>query len=351
MIVLGIDTSCDDTGIAVVENGLTIRSNLVASQHTRHVRYGGIVPAVASRQHTLVINHMIKDALAEAEVTFADLDAIAVSSDQGLAPALAVGVATAKGLSLALDIPLLGVHHVEGHIYSNLMAFPDQLQYPFLCLTVAGGHTMMLLVEALGEYRLVGTSRDDSAGEAYDKVARRLGLGYPGGPVIDTAASDGDPTAFEFPRPMLKRGQMDFSYSGLKTAVNRLIGEYEANSTAIPVADICASFQRAVMDTLVTKTVWAVQKTGVSQVAVAGGVASNSSLRERLPDELPPGAEAFFPPRDLCIDNGAMIAGLAFHRLVAGERSGVELDSRPNAPLGSHEVKYKHESKYRRRTG
>lgn len=346
MLVLGLDTSCDDTGVALVEDGYEIRSNVVASQHLFHERYGGIVPTVASRQHCRAVNPLIEMALARADVGLSEIDGVAVSSDQGLAPCLAVGVAAAKALALGTGKPLVGVHHVEGHIYSNLMVHRD-LQFPFLCLTVAGGHTMILVAQQLGSYQLIGHSRDDSAGEAYDKIARRLGLGYPGGPIIDKLARKGNPAAFSFPRPMMTDDSLEFSFSGLKTAVNRTIAQLEADGESPVVEDIAASFQEAVVDVLIEKTVRAVAKSGIRSLAVAGGVAANSRLRERL-EELSRTDEVrvFSPPGELCIDNGAMIAGVGYHALLAGQRASLRLDACPNAPLGDLGIRYRHNSKY-----
>jgi N6-L-threonylcarbamoyladenine synthase len=347
MLILGVESSCDDTGIGIVADGVEVRANVLASQHAEHERYGGIVPSLAARQHSRAINVLLEQALEQAEVGFGDLDAVAVSSDQGLAPSLAVGVAAAKTVALALDVPLLGVHHVEGHVYSNVMAHPERLAFPFLCLTVAGGHTMLLHAHALGTYELLGSTRDDSAGEAYDKLARRLGLGYPGGPAIDRLARAGNPDAFHFPRPMLDGDALDFSFSGLKSAVTRQIEELERDGAPLPVEDLAASLQAAVVDVLVAKTLTAVERTGVTDVSVAGGVAANSLLRSRLEALAADGAiEAFFPPLDLCVDNGAMIAGVAYHLLAEGRRSTLALDYRANAPLGTLGVRYRHASKY-----
>ena len=350
MKILGIDSSCDDTAAGVVVDGLSILSNVTASQHSFHVRYGGIVPSVASRKHSELINAIIDRALCEAGIVYGELDAVAVSADQGLAPALAVGVAAAKSLSMALDIPLVGVHHVEGHIYSSVMAFPNRLSYPFLCVTVAGGHTMILKVIDVFTYDLVGSCRDDSAGEAYDKIARRMGLGYPGGPIIDKLAQNGSPTAFPFPRPMLEKGNFDFSFSGLKTAVNRLIHDLEVRGKALPVEDIAASFQEAVIDVVVSKAVAAAEEAGLCQIALAGGVAANGRLRSKLSEAADMrGLSVFIPPLSLCTDNGAMIAGFGYHAYRAGRCSDLALDYRPNAPLGRRQVKYRAMTKYEER--
>jgi N6-L-threonylcarbamoyladenine synthase len=248
---------------------------------------------------------------------------------------------------MALEIPLIGVHHVEGHVYSNVMAAPDMLTYPFLCVTVAGGHTMILKVIDVFTYDLLGSCRDDSAGEAYDKIARRMGLGYPGGPIIDKLARNGSPTAFRFPRPMLQKGQFDFSFSGLKTAVNRVIDDLESRGKALPVNDIAASFQEAVIDVIINKAVSAAEHARLRRIALAGGVAANSRLREQLRHTADVrGLNVFVPPMSLCTDNGAMIAGFAYHAYRAGRRSDLGLDYRPNAPLGERGVKYRARTKY-----
>ena len=347
MIVIGIDTSCDDTGVGIVADGFEILSNVIASQHGFHEPYGGIVPSIAARRHSRVINRIIEMALTEADVSFNSIDLIAVSSDQGLSPAMVVGVATAKSLSIAIEKPLVGLHHVEGHIYSNMMVHREKLDYPFLCVTVAGGHTLILVAHQFGTYQLIGRCRDDSAGEAYDKIARRLGLGYPGGPVIDKIAKSGNPTAFRFPRPMIDQDNLDLSFSGLKTSVNRTIDELERSHQDVPIEDLAASFQKAVIDILISKVDRAVNATGIRQIAVAGGVAANSLLKSEL-NKLASakGYNIFIPPKELCIDNGAMIAGVGFHAYVAGRRSDLSLDCRANAPLGSLGIKYKANTKY-----
>jgi N6-L-threonylcarbamoyladenine synthase len=348
MLVLGIDTSCDDTGVGVVRDGDQVLSNVIASQHDYHARFGGIVPSVASRQHAKIFNVVLAQAVAEAGIDYPDIDAVAVSSDQGLALSLTVGVAGAKALALALDRPLIGIHHVEGHIYAATMAGEGTLGYPFLCLTVAGGHTMLVVARAYGEYELLGHTRDDAAGEAYDKVARRLGLGYPGGPIIEKVAANGDPKAFSFPRPMLGSDNLEFSFSGLKTAVNMTIGDIEASGQPVPVEDIAASFQQAVIDVLATKTLSAARQHGIDAVAVTGGVAANRHLRETLLQaEAAGGPRVYLPPLSLCVDNGAMVAGAGYERLKRGERSSLLLDARACAPLGSLEVRYRAPGKYR----
>ena len=347
MLILGIDTTCDDTGVGIVEDGVLIRSNIIASQHAAHERWGGIVPMIAARQHVKNVTPIVAAALDEAGVGFGDLDAVAVSNDQGLLLSLVVGVAAAKSIALAQGIPLIGIHHLEGHIYSNLIEHPDTLDFPFLCLTVAGGHTLILEVEDHGRYHLLGHTRDDAAGEAYDKVARRLDLGYPGGPVIDRLALDGDPKAFRFPRPMIDKPHGEMSFSGLKSSVIRTLDKLEAAGQPIPVADVCASFQQAVVDVLVAKTLVLAERHNLERLTLAGGVAMNRQLRATLQAKAEErGWQTFLPRPHLCIDNGAMVAGAAY--FVARERgvSDLAIDARANAPLGVTGLRYKHDSKY-----
>ncbi|MCG8461753.1 MAG: tRNA (adenosine(37)-N6)-threonylcarbamoyltransferase complex transferase subunit TsaD [Holophagales bacterium] len=348
MLILGIDTSCDDTGVGVVEDGVKILSNVIASQHASHERFGGIVPALAARQHVKSINPILEAAMGEAGATYDDLDAVAIANDQGLLLSLVVGTSAAKSIALAKNIPLIGIHHLEGHIYSVLMDHPDELRMPFLCLTVAGGHTLLLEVEDHGRYSLRGHTRDDAAGEAYDKVARRLGLGYPGGPPIDRLAAEGDPEAFRFPRPMIDKPHGEFSFSGLKSAVIRTLDHIEADGEEIPVADVCASFQQAVVDVLVKKTLRQAEVTGHSDIALAGGVAMNRQLRETLAEEAEKRDLRTFLPRPLlCIDNGAMVAGAAYFLWRLRGESPLDLDARANAALGQLELRYKQDTKYR----
>lgn len=348
MKVLGIDTTCDDTGVGIVEDGHRILSNVIASQHAAHERYGGIVPVIAARQHVRNVNLIVDAALREAGCGFGDLDAVAVTHEQGLLLSLVVGVSAAKSIALALDLPLIGVHHIEGHVYSNLVEHGDAIGFPFLCLTVAGGHTLLLNVEGHGRYALLGHTRDDAAGEAYDKIARRLGLGYPGGPVVDRLAKEGDPEAFRFPRPLLHEPGFELSFSGLKSSVIRTIERLEAAGEPVPVADLCASFQQAVVDVLVAKTLGVAEAIGVATITLAGGVALNSQLRselERAAGER--GLRTFAPRPGLCVDNGAMIAGAAYHLHRLRGPSDLTIDAVANAPLGALEVRYKHASKYR----
>ncbi|HUF78801.1 MAG TPA: tRNA (adenosine(37)-N6)-threonylcarbamoyltransferase complex transferase subunit TsaD, partial [Thermoanaerobaculia bacterium] len=332
MKLLGIDTTCDDTGVGIVEDGRGILSNVIASQHAAHERYGGIVPVIAARQHVRNVNLIIDAALGEAGCSFGDLDAVAVTHEQGLLLSLVVGVSAAKSIALALDLPLIGVHHIEGHIYSNLVEHGDAIGFPFLCLTVAGGHTLLLNVEGHGRYALLGHTRDDAAGEAYDKVARRLGLGYPGGPAIDRLATVGDPTAFRFPRPLLHDPGFELSFSGLKSSVIRTIERLEAAGEAVPVEDLCASFQQAVVDVLVAKTLRVAEAEGIETITLAGGVALNSQLRSELARAAAERGRRTFAPRpDLCVDNGAMIAGAAYHLYRHRGPSELTIDAVANA--------------------
>ncbi|HSL83840.1 MAG TPA: tRNA (adenosine(37)-N6)-threonylcarbamoyltransferase complex transferase subunit TsaD [Thermoanaerobaculia bacterium] len=348
MRILGIDTTCDDTGVGIVEDGTRILSNVIASQHASHERYGGIVPVIAARQHVRNVNLIVEAALREAGCGFRDLDAVAVTNEQGLLLSLVVGVAAAKSIALALDLPLVGLHHIEGHVYSNLVEHGERIGFPFLCLTVAGGHTLILKVEGHGRYALLGHTRDDAAGEAYDKIARRLGLGYPGGPVIDRLANDGDPAAFRFPRPLLHEEHFELSFSGLKSSVLRTIEKLEAAGEPVPVEDLCASFQQAVVDVLVGKTLRVAEAEGIDTITVAGGVALNSRLRADLrkaADEK--GLQLYHPRPGLCVDNGAMIAGAAYWLHRDRGASPLTIDAVANAPRGALGVRYKHATKYR----
>ena len=344
MLILGIDTSCDDTGIAVVEDGCHVLSNVIASQHQAHDRFGGIVPVIAAREHTANINFILESALREANISFSDLDAVAVSNHQGLMLSLVVGVSAAKSIALACDLPLIGIHHLEGHIYSNLMGRTNQICFPFLCLTVAGGHTLLLKVISHGTYELLGHTRDDAAGEVLDKVARHLKLGYPGGAAIEQMAETGDPYAFDFPRPLMNRSDGEFSFSGLKTAV---IATIDRNPD-LNLADLCASFQQAIIDLLVSKTIRISEDHQLNQITLAGGVALNIPLRKALQDAAAKkGRQIFVPPNDLCMDNGAMIAGAAYYLFQERGPDPLSIEILANAPLGTMGVRYRPETKYR----
>jgi N6-L-threonylcarbamoyladenine synthase len=328
MKVLGIETSCDETAAAVVEDGVKILSNQVASQVEIHARYGGVVPEVASRQHILAIVPILRQAMAEASVTWPDLDGVAVTIGPGLAGSLLVGVNMAKAIALAQGRPLTGVNHLEGHIYANWLTENSSVRtpsFPLLSLIVSGGHSDLVLMKGHGEYVVLGRTRDDAAGEAFDKAARILALGYPGGPAIDRAARKGT-AAIPLPHAWLK-GTDDFSFSGLKTALLRLaIG----NQITSP-ADAAASFQEAVVDVLVTKTIAAAREHHVRQILLAGGVAANSLLRQRLVENSP--LPVLIPPLNLCTDNAAMIAAGGYYRFQAGKIDGLDLDVVPGLKL------------------
>jgi N6-L-threonylcarbamoyladenine synthase len=329
MRILGIETSCDETAAAIVDDGRNVRSSVVSSQSDLHARYGGVVPEVASRAHVELINDVISQSLVEAGATLGDLDAVAAVHGPGLAGALLVGVSAAKAIALATGRPYVGVNHHEAHVYAGLLEEPA-LEPPFVTLVVSGGHTLLIEMEAHGRYRVLGQTVDDAAGEAFDKVARFLGLGYPGGPAIDRLALEGDPTAIAFPRPMLDDGN-DFSFSGLKTAVV----QYVRKHPDIEVADVAASFQTAVVDVLVTKLLRVAEETGVETIVIGGGVAANSELRTRLIDEgLTSGVRVILPSISLCTDNAAMVASVAWWRLRADGPTPLDGGAYPALKIG-----------------
>lgn len=329
--ILAIETSCDETATAVVEDGRHILSNVVASQVDLHAAFGGVVPEVASRQHLLLAMPVLEQAMEEAGVSWQDLAAAAVTHGPGLAGSLLVGVNLAKGLSLARGIPLLGINHLEGHIYANWLEPDFEPIFPLLCLLVSGAHSDLVLMEGHGRYHLVGRTRDDAAGEAFDKAARILGLGYPGGPAIQGAALSGDPRRFPLPRAWL-RGTNDFSFSGMKTALLRLAQGLEASGRPLPTNDLAAAFQSAVVDVLVEKTLRAAQGFAASQLVLGGGVAANLLLRETFRERSALPLYAARPA--LCTDNAAMIAAAAYFHFTSGERSSLDLDVYPNLRLG-----------------
>lgn len=340
MLVLGIETACDDSAAAVVQDGEHILSNVVWTQRRIHEAYGGVVPELAARRHALVITSVMDQALTAASVSLESIDAVAVNNQHGLLRSVIVGVAAAQGVAIVTGKPLVGIHHIEGHIYSGILSEGD-LSFPHICLAVAGGHNLLILVRAIGDYEIIGRSLDDAAGEAFDKVAKELGLGFPGGALVNKLATSGDPQRYALPRPMLNRRGYDFSFSGLKTAVRDLIKslgtELEGNQ-----AHVAASFQRAVVDVLTHQTLKASRDFGIRAVSVVGGVASNSELRTRLAaDAAPLGIQVAFARPELCTDNAAMIAGLAFHKLQRPGNSSFVLDAFPNAPLGIRGSTYK----------
>jgi N6-L-threonylcarbamoyladenine synthase len=326
--ILGIETSCDETAASVVVDGETILSSVVSSQVDLHARFGGVVPEIASRAHTELITPVVAQALVEAGKTGTELRAVAATYGPGLVGSLLVGVSAAKALALTWDVPFIGVNHLEGHLYAGLLEEPD-LQFPLVVLLVSGGHTMLIEMQGHGQYRLLGQTVDDAAGEAFDKVARYLDLGYPGGPVVDQLATQGDPTAIKFPRPMMNDGY-EFSFSGLKTAV---INHVRKNPD-VSAEDVCASFQAAVVDVLLAKAQRAAEEVGASAICLAGGVAANSELRERTLDySMSSGVRAYVPSRSMCTDNAAMIATAAWWRLNADGPSGMDLGAVPNLKL------------------
>lgn len=332
-VILGIETSCDDTAAAVVLDGRKILSNCVASQIEIHQKYGGVVPEIASRKHLENLPLVIEAALEQAEIEFGDLSAVAVTYGPGLVGALLVGVSTAKALAYACGIPLIGINHLEGHIYANFLINP-QLTYPLIALVVSGGHTDLLYLSGPGSYRVLGRTRDDAAGEAFDKVARVLGLGYPGGPQIEKLAGTGDPKAIPLPRARLSGNSLDFSFSGLKTAVLNFIQRQKREGLNWNPADLAASFQAAIVDPLVDKTVKALHQEGAKTLILAGGVSANVWLREAFQNaDLPPGTQVYYPPLELCTDNAAMIAAAGYYRYQRGEISSWNLNAVPNLSL------------------
>ena len=332
--ILAIESSCDETAAAVVKNGREVLSNVISSQIDLHKLYGGVVPEIASRKHIEKINQVIEEALKEAELTLDDMDAIGVTYGPGLVGALLVGVAEAKAIAYARNLPLVGVHHIEGHISANYIEHPD-LEPPFLCLVVSGGHTHLVCVKDYGKYEILGRTRDDAAGEAYDKVARAIGLGYPGGPKIDRIAKEGNPDAIKFPKAHIEDAQYDFSFSGVKSAVLNYINGCQMKGESFDPADIAASFQKVVVDVLVENSMKAVEEYGMDKFAIAGGVASNSALRAGMIKACEErGIQFYYPSPIFCTDNAAMIGAAAYYEYLAGTRHGWDLNAVPNLKLG-----------------
>lgn len=332
--ILAIESSCDETAAAVVENGRTVLSNVISSQIDLHTLYGGVVPEIASRKHIERINQVIEEALRDAYVSLDEIDAVGVTYGPGLVGALLVGVAEAKAISFAAGKPLIGVHHIEGHICANFIEYP-QLEPPFACLVVSGGHTHLVLVRDYGVYDIIGHTRDDAAGEAFDKVARAIGLGYPGGPKIDRVSKEGNPDAISFPRAKIAGNAYDFSFSGLKSAVLNYLNGCRMRGEEICVADVAASFQKAVTDVLVGHAMTAVREYGFQKLAIAGGVASNSALRRAMEEACAKEGIAFYRPAPiLCTDNAAMIGCAAYYDYLRGIRSDYSLNAVPNLKLG-----------------
>lgn len=334
ILILGIESSCDETAASIVRNGREVLSNVISSQIELHKLYGGVVPEIASRKHIERINQVIGEALKEAGVALKELDAIAVTYGPGLVGALLVGVAEAKALSYGAKKPLVGVHHIEGHISANYIEHPD-LQPPFLCLVVSGGHTHLVKVLDYGKYEIIGKTRDDAAGEAFDKVARAIGLGYPGGPKIDKLAKDGNKDAIAFPRASVEGAPYDFSFSGLKSSVLNYINSCQMKGERIHPEDVAASFQAAVMDALVTRTIMAAKEFGMKKLALAGGVAANTALRQTMAEAAAENEIVlYFPSPVYCTDNGAMIGTAGYYEYMNGVRHGLDLNAVPNLKIG-----------------
>lgn len=334
IVILGIETSCDETSAAVLVNGKELKSHIISSQIETHRKYGGVVPEIASREHCLHIKNVVEQALTQAEVDFNDLSAIAVTYGPGLVGSLLVGVAVAKAMAYAAGIPLLGINHLEGHVYANFLEHPD-LEFPILCLLASGGHTNLILFKGHFDYEVLGKTRDDAAGEAFDKIARALGLGYPGGPYIQKAAARGNPKAFNLPRAMLEAESLDFSFSGLKSAVLNTLNTARMKGEHVDINDLAASFQEAVVEVLVAKTKRALAKLPqVKTLALAGGVAANTLLREALAKELEGGDIRFvYPSLKLCTDNGAMIAMAGYYHFIKGNYASWKLNAVPGLNL------------------
>lgn len=333
--ILAIESSCDETSAAVVQNGRKVLSNIISSQIDIHTKFGGVVPEVASRAHVEVIGNVVAEALNQAGVELKDIDAIGVTYGPGLVGALLVGLQYAKGLAYASGKPLIGVNHIEGHISANFIQH-EELKPPFVCLIVSGGHTYIVYMQDYGKFEIMGQTRDDAAGEAYDKVARAIGLGYPGGPKIDKLAKEGNPDAIKFPRANFHDDKtLDFSFSGVKSAVLNYLNQMEMKNIEVNKADIAASFQKAVVDFLVDNSLKACKLKNVTRMAVAGGVASNSCLRKTFIEKgAKAGIEILFPEPVLCTDNAAMIGSAAYFEYINGKSSSLNLNAVPNLKLG-----------------
>lgn len=333
-VVLGIETSCDETSAAVIKNGRHILSNVISSQVELHKKYGGVVPEIASRKHVELVLPVINQAVEEAGIGLGDIDIVGVTYGPGLVGALLVGLSAAKALAFALNKPLVGVHHIEGHIAANYLEYKE-LEPPFICLVVSGGHSHIVYVKDYDSFEILGQTRDDAAGEAFDKVARALGLGYPGGPLIDREAKKGNSRSIDFPRVRFDDGSLDFSFSGLKTAVLNYLNSVEQKGDKYSVEDVSASFQQAVIDVLVENTITACAHKKVKKVALAGGVAANSLLRQQMKAEADKiGVEIFYPSPILCTDNAAMIACCAYFQYKKGKTSDLYLNAIPGLKLG-----------------
>lgn len=337
VFIMGVETSCDETAVAIIKNGKEIVANVVASQIESHKRFGGVVPEIASRHHVEQMTIVFEEAMNQANLTFAELDAIAVTEGPGLVGALLIGVNAAKAISFAHQIPLVAVHHIAGHIYANRLV--KEMDFPLLSLVVSGGHTEIVFMKEHGHFQVIGETRDDAAGEAYDKVARTLNLPYPGGPHIDRLAHEGEPT-IDLPRAWLEEGSYDFSFSGLKSSVINTVHNLTQRGETVAPENLAASFQQSVIDVLVTKTVRATKEFQVKQVLLAGGVAANRGLRKALEEafyELP-GVDLVIPPLSLCTDNAAMIAAAGTVLFEKGQRAGMDLNASPGLDLEIHNL-------------
>lgn len=334
-VIMAIESSCDETACAIIKDGHEICANVVSTQIKIHEKFGGVVPEVASRKHLEYIDIVIEEALEESGYTFEDLDAIAVTMGPGLIGALLVGLSTAKGLSYAINKPLIGVHHIEGHIYANFLAHQD-ITLPCICLVVSGGHTNIVKISEHGSYEILGQTVDDAAGEAYDKVARAIGLGYPGGPKIDKLAKEGDSKAIAFPRAKLDQ-PLNFSFSGLKSAVLNYLNQAEMKQETVNRADVAASFQESVVDVLCDHTMQAMEETGITTLLLAGGVSANSRLREKISECCEQnGYKLYYPPLSLCTDNAAMIGAAAAYKFARNEFSGYDLNAVAQLPFSDY---------------
>lgn len=332
--ILAIESSCDETAAAVVVNGRQVLSNIISSQIETHKKFGGVVPEVASRKHIEAVNTVVEQALEEASMNLSDIDAIAVTYGPGLVGALLVGIQYAKGLAYGSKKPLIGINHIEGHISANFIQHKD-LKPPFMCLVVSGGHTFIVYVKDFGKFEVIGETRDDAAGEAYDKVARALGLGYPGGPKIDILSKEGNKEAIKFPKANFHDDSLDFSFSGVKSSVLNYLNKMEMKNEMVNKADVAASFQKAVVEVLTDNALKACKIKKVDKIAIAGGVASNSELRRNLIEKgHKEGIEVLFPDPILCTDNAAMIGSAAYFEFMKGITSDLDLNARPNLKLG-----------------
>ena len=334
VVILAIETSCDETSASVVKNGREVLSNIISSQIDIHTKFGGVVPEVASRKHIEVIDGVVKEALDKANMNFNDIDAIGVTYGPGLVGALLVGLQYAKGLSYALNKPLIGVNHIKGHISANFIEHKE-LEPPFICLVVSGGHTFIVYVKDHGDYEIIGQTRDDAAGEAYDKIARALDLGYPGGPKIDKLAKEGNEDAIKFPRANFHDNSLDFSFSGVKSSVLNYLNKMDMTGEEVVKADVAASFQKAVVGVLTDNVIKTCKLKKVDKIAIAGGVAANSALRKSLIKEGENiGVKVLFPSLVLCTDNAAMIGSAAYFQYIKGNTSSLNLNAKPNLKLG-----------------